>query len=463
MSRRSQARRGAAIGGLAARQAARTVGTRIAMVGRTERARETLAEQSTLRAAEQFVDVLGKLKGGSMKVGQMLSVLDVGMLPETARDDFRERLEALCSQATPAPFATMRAVIEEELGPIHTHFTELDPTPIGVASIGQVYRAILRDGREVAVKVQYPGIEASISSDIRNLKLFGKLMGTQWPALRDGTIFDEIAETLRHELDYREEARTQASVARAFEGHPYFVVPDVVDTLCTGRVLVTQFIEGLPLTEACARPQAERDRIGELLYRFYVGSLFERHEFCADPHFGNVLLIDDGRLCFLDYGQYHRMKASDVAAEATLLRAVCTGDGQRVRATLVTAGVFNSDAPFTAEECLTFVRGATEWTVTDATLRITPEEVTTAFLLVTDPRAVEHNELRKQNLPAVHLLSRRLEFMTMGVIGRLESEANWHRIAREWIFGAAPETEIGRVIAEWAVASQHSPCGNDAP
>ncbi|MEC4614950.1 MULTISPECIES: ABC1 kinase family protein [Tsukamurella] len=402
-----------------------------------------------MRAAEQIVEVLSNLKGGSMKVGQMLSVIDIGLFPEDRRDSFRERLEALCAQAEPLPFITMRPIIEKALGPLDDAFAEFPDSPIGVASIGQVYRARLHDGRWVAVKVQYPGIREAIRSDVRNLKLFGKLLGAQWPTVRDGTLFDEIARNLVAELDYLREARSQASAAEAFRGHPYFVIPSVISGLCADNVLVTEYVDGTPLATAAGLPQSERDLLGEQLFRFYIGTLFERNEFCADPHFGNVLVLGSGRLCFLDFGQYTYMDPADVARELRLLRAACEGDGADARATLVDGGVFAADASITNDECLAFVRDASEWTVTDAPLRITSEGVTSSVLLAADPRVTEHEGLRRQRLPPTHLASRRAEFLAMGLIGRLESEANWHRIAREWIYGDEPATEMGERIAEW--------------
>lgn len=449
---RSQARRGVLLGGLAARQAARSVGTRVAMVGRTEQARARLSERSTIRAAEQFVDVLGKLKGGAMKVGQILSVIDLGLLPEEHRAHFRVRLEKLCSQGAEAPFAAMREVIEGDLGPLDRLFATFDEAPIGVASIGQVYRAKLFDGREVAVKVQYPGIGAAIASDIRNLKLFGKILGAQWPGLRDGRIFDEIAQNLRAELDYQAEARTQTDVRAAFDGHPFFVIPAVIEELCTDRVLVTEYIRGTPIADARSLEQSERDRIGELIYRFYIGSLFERGEFSADPHVGNALLLPGSRLCFLDYGQYHRMDATVLAAELSILRAICDGDGDGARNLLTNAGVLEADSDITADDCLQFLRAATEWTVSDYPIRITPELVSATLVLAADPRDDDFAKFGRLQLPNEHLQSRRAELMAMSLVGMFEAECNWHRIAREWIYGDAPVTAAGQAIARWRSA-----------
>nr|WP_040525694.1 AarF/ABC1/UbiB kinase family protein [Gordonia effusa] len=442
-------RRGAKLGKLAARQAALGAGTRLSMIGRSDDARAVLAERSTLRAAEQLVTVLGNLKGAAMKAGQMFALIDLDLIPESHRADFQAKLAALFDNAPQVGFDDMRQVIEADLGPLNSAFAEFDATPIGAASIGQVYRARLHDGRNVAVKVKYPGVDRAVRSDMRNLVLFGKLFTAQWPTLQNGALVEEFTSNLERELDYIGESKTQQAVAREFVDHPYIVIPDVVEEMCTDHVLVTELFDGESFESIRRLPPDERNHYGELIYRFYVGSLFERHEFCGDPHPGNILLGDNGKICFLDFGLYHRMSPAGVEEERRMLCAAAENDADGLRGMMVAAGVFAESAPVTADECLAYVWDAAEWHLVDDEIAIDPAVATGTVLLALDPRSREHANLRRQNLPPEHMFSRRTDFLTFGVLGQLRVTNNWHRIAREWLFDEAPTTEIGRDIARW--------------
>ncbi|MFW0791217.1 AarF/ABC1/UbiB kinase family protein [Gordonia sp. CPCC 205333] len=442
-------RRGATLGRLAARQAARGAGTRLSMIGRSDEARAILAQRSTLRAAEQLVAVLGNLKGAAMKAGQMFALIDLDLLPESHRADFQAKLAALFDSAPQVAFDEMREVIESDLGPLASAFAEFDTNPIGAASIGQVYRARLHDGRRVAVKVKYPGVDRAVRSDMRNLALFGKLFTTQWPTIKNGALVEEFTSNLERELDYVGESRTQRAVAREFVGHPHIVIPDVVEEMCTDHVLVSELFDGESFESLRQLPPEARNHYGELIYRFYVGSLFERNEFCGDPHPGNILIGGDGKICFLDFGLYHRMTPDRVEEERQMLRAAASGDSGKIRRLMVAAGVFDESAPVTANECLSYIWGAAEWHLADEEIAIDPTLATGTVLLALDPRSREHQNIRRQNLPPEHMFSRRTDFLTFGVLGQLRVSNNWHRIAREWLFNELPATDIGNDIALW--------------
>ncbi|MEV6279694.1 AarF/ABC1/UbiB kinase family protein [Nocardia sp. NPDC051832] len=439
--------RGRKLGMLAAGQAARGASAKLSMIGRSEHAREVLSQRSTLDAAEQVVDVLGNMKGAAMKLGQMFSVLDLDLVPESHRERFRSKLAVLCDQAQVVPFASMRAVLEDEYGALTRVFRDFDEEPIAAASIGQVYRAVLRDGREVAVKVQYPGVEKAVRSDLRNLALFVKLWKSMWPALGSGALIDEVTRNLESELDYAREARTQRLVASHYRGHPFIVVPDSVPEHCSDHILVTEYVPSKPFAHIQTLPDAERDRIGELIYRFYIGSLFERGEFCGDPHPGNILLAADGRVGFIDFGLYNRMSAGDLEFERQLARAAVERRAEDLYALFLLRGILNPEADVTPEQCLEYVWAASEWNLSDEELTITPELASGALIAAIDPRMAQHSAMRHQMLPPEHVFSRRADFLTFGVLGQLVATANWHRIAREWIYGDEPVTEIGRMLA----------------
>ncbi|MFC6012132.1 ABC1 kinase family protein [Nocardia lasii] len=441
--------RTAKLGQLAAGQAMRGVGRRLSMIGRTEEARQVLAERSALTTAQQVVAVLGSMKGSAMKLGQMASVLDLDFVPEAHREQFRVQLAALQDRAPAVDFPTMRAVIEADLGPLARVFAEFDETAVAAASIGQVHRARLHDGRVVAVKVKYPGIDRAVRADIENLEFLGKMGRSILPSIADSGVLEEIANNLRSELDYAREARTQHRVARRYRDHPFIVVPDAVLEHCTGTVLVTEFVDGQPFSHLRTRSAAERDRYGELIYRFYLGSLFVDNEFCGDPHPGNMLVAADGRIAFVDFGLYHEMDSVHVEFERSCLRAAAEGRAEDLYRAWVGRGIIDPDAAVTVEECMAYVWAVTGWHLLDEEVTITPEYATGALLLAADPRSADFQGIHKQFLPPEHVFSRRADLFTFATLGQLRATANWHQLAREWLYDEPPSTEIGRAIADW--------------
>ena len=251
-----------------------------------------------------------------MKVGQVLSFLDVGMVPEEYREEFQRKLAVLRDAA---PTVTFQRHAQGDRGGARREaqdvFDEFDEEPIAAASIGQVYRARLTDGREVAVKVQYPGVAAAVRADMQNLGLILRLVKRIAPGMDPKAIGEEIRSRIYEELDYELEASNQRTLARIFRGHPFIVVPDVVTSLARERVMVSEFVRGTGFEELKDYPQADRDRIGEIIYRFYFGCLYRHGQFSGDPHPGNSQLLDDGRMAFFDFGLFKRMPPGTVELE----------------------------------------------------------------------------------------------------------------------------------------------------
>ncbi|WP_433607009.1 ABC1 kinase family protein [Prescottella agglutinans] len=442
--------RGSKLGQVAAGRAIRNAGTRVSMIGRSEQVRARLAEKSAIAAADQLVTVLGGMKGVAMKLGQMLSILDLDLVPDEHREDFQRKLAALRDQAPTTSFDTMRGVIEADYGrPLSEVFAEFDPEAVAAASIGQVYRARLHDGRDVAVKVQYPGIDAAIRADMKNLTMFLKIWKSTVPTLSTPGLLNELRLNFEGELDYEREARTQHEIARLYADHPFIAVPDSLPQLSTRRVLVSEFFGGTGFAGIRALPQEERNRIGEIIFRFYIGSLYRYHEFCGDPHPGNVLLGADGRVGFVDFGLFNRMDVQHVEFEKLCLRAATEGRRDDLYALMVRRGVIAPDTDVTPDECLEYVYAAAEWNLVDEEIAITPDMASTGFLLAIDPRASDFSGMKGQNLPPEHLFSRRADFLTFGVLGQLDAAANWHRIGREWVYGEPPATELGVAEEHW--------------
>lgn len=436
------------IGRAATEQAMRAARMRLSMVGASEHTRELLAEQATLQSFEHLVALLGSMKGAAMKLGQALSLIDLDMLPASHRERIRDRLAALHDQAPRVPFTTMRQVIEADLGPMGRHFADFDQEPVAAASIGQVYRARLRDGRAVAVKVQYPGIDVAVRADMKNLAMFAKLARSQIPAFTATALLAEVRRGIESELDYRAEASTQQQLARKFRDHPFIVVPHSVPSLCTRRVLITEYFDGRPLGHIRGLPAADRNRVGELLHRFYIGALFTDHQFCGDPQPGNILLADDGRVAFIDFGLYQRMDPARVDLERRCLCAAAEGRADDLLGLLMSTDMFGQASGITPPECLEYVHAAAGWSLLDTELTITPALATGAFAAAVVPRH-DRPILHAMRWPPEHVFSRRAELMVLGVLGQLTATNNWHRIAREWLYGDPPATDIGQQIAHW--------------
>ena len=447
----SRARRTATVATLAASEAVKQFGTRAANLARDEQAAEEAMSRRQLETAKQIVAVLGTMKGAAMKLGQVMSFLDVGLVPEEHREEFQRELAKLRDAAPTVSFKQMRKVIEDELGePIKDVFAEFDEEPVAAASIGQVYRARLHDGREVAVKVQYPGVAAAVRSDLQNLDMIMRLLKRMTPGLDVDAITEEIRERIVEELDYELEAQNQRSLARIYAGHPFILVPRVVSSLSRERVLVSDFVHGVGFEQLKERDQEERDRLGEIVFRFFLGSLYRHRQFSGDPHPGNFLLLDDGRVAFLDFGLFKRMDPAPVELELAAQRAVAEGDAVTLHRLLAESGFLPEPERVDPEHLLAFITDAIWWyTTADEPVQLTPDIATQVMIESSDPRSSYFPEMRHQAMRPEHLFGRRMEMLTLAVLSQLRASANWHRIAREWMYGDDPVTELGRQEADF--------------
>ena len=448
----SRVRRTATVASLAASEAVKQFGTRAANVTRGDEASEQAMARRQLETAKQIVAVLGTMKGAAMKLGQVMSFLDVGLVAEEYREEFQLELAKLRDAAPTVSFKQMKRVIEEDLEEsISDVFASFDEEPIAAASIGQVYKATLkRDGRQVAVKVQYPGVAGAVRADMQNLDMILRLLKRMAPGMDAKAIAMEIKERIVEELDYELEAQNQRSLARIFAGHPFIVIPDVIVSLSRERVLVSEFVSGVGFEEIKGRAQAERNRVGEIVFRFFLGCLYRHRQFSGDPHPGNFMLMDDGRVAFLDFGLFKRMEAEPVALELACQRAVVEGDAVKLHGLLAQSGFLPVPERVDPDDLLAYMIDSIWWyTTADEVVQLTPDIATQVMIESSDPRSQHFKSMRHQDMRPEHLFGRRMEMLTLAVLSQLQAGNNWHRIAREWMYGDEPVTELGRQEADF--------------
>ncbi len=437
--------RAAKLGGLAAGAAGRTLTGKAGTVGRSEEAKAEANRKAVLETAERMVTVLGSMRGAAMKIGQTLSVIDLGLADEELSEEFQAKLAKLQTMAPTVAFKDMRKVIEDDLGErIDDLFSEFGEEPIAAASIGQVYRARLQSGRVVAVKVQYPGIKQIVRSDLKNLGLVLKAGSRMVPGLATKEVAEEITERIVEELDYELEADNQRALAREYRGHPFITVPEVVSAMSTERVLVSEFVPARRFADVTGEPDEVRNRLGEILFRFYVNGPFRHRLLSGDPHPGNSLFPDDGRVAFLDFGFFKHQSAAQVKIQREVLKAVYAQDPDRLFEISREQGVIGDDRAL-VEPLMEKYTAATWWFMEDREVTLTPADVTRIVW--------EHADMRKGfgdvGLPAEQLTTLRAFGLTLGILAQLRATNNWFRIGREVVFGDEPATELGRAEAAW--------------
>jgi predicted unusual protein kinase regulating ubiquinone biosynthesis (AarF/ABC1/UbiB family) len=432
-----------------ASQAVRQAGTRAANVGRSDERAAVALERRQVEMAEQIVTVLGTMKGAAMKVGQVLSFLDIGLVPAEYRAEFQAKLSKLTDAAPTVSFDQMRKVLERDLaGRISEFFVEFDPEPIAAASIGQVYRAVLHDSRDVAVKVQYPGVATAVRADLKNLGLILRFVRLIAPEVDVADLAREIRERIEEELDYELEASNTRTVARRYRDHPFVFISDVVTALSREHVIVTEFVAGAAFDELCAEPQRERDRLGEIVFRFFFGSLYRHGTFSGDPHPGNLLRLKDGRVAFLDFGLVKAIDPSAVELEISLQRAVSRGDAAELYRLVAECGYLTKPERVDPADVMAYVSAWIWWCATRGPVHLTPSTASRVLLATADPRSPYLQTMRSGGFSAEHVIGLRMQLQTLALLGELGATADWQRIASEWMYDERPATALGRQDAK---------------
>jgi predicted unusual protein kinase regulating ubiquinone biosynthesis (AarF/ABC1/UbiB family) len=450
----SRLNRTARLGGLVAGQGARVAGGRIMDRARNEDGRDRAQRKRTAAVVEQIVVQLGQMKGAAMKLGQVLSTIDLpGLEPEDA-ERIKTRLADLRDQAPKVPFARLEKLMAAEWGqPVSRVLADIDPDAVAAASIGQVHRATTRDGADVAIKVQYPGIAEAVDSDLRNLRLLLPLLRRVAPGLDTAALADELRDRVSEELDYELEAQHTRRVARGWRDHPHAFVPAVLTDLSTRRVLVTEFVDGASFGAAKAAPDAERDRIGEIVHRFYFDTARRLGLALGDPHPGNFLLARDGRVAFLDFGMLRAMAPGYLDREGDLYRGLRAGDRAEVRAVMDELGYLPAPWPFDDELLFDYLWITGSWMLEDPQPRRLSGE--TGFEMmdrVTRMGDGWRQMIRAFSVPREALLLRRMENMVFSACADLRAACDWRALGDELVAGEPARTALGREHAAWVRA-----------
>jgi predicted unusual protein kinase regulating ubiquinone biosynthesis (AarF/ABC1/UbiB family) len=406
------------------------------------RSAEIVTRELQERTADQLFKVLGELKGGAMKFGQALSVFE-SALPEEVAGPYRAALTKLQEAAPPMPVRTVHAVLAERLGEDWRElFLEFEDKPSAAASIGQVHRAVWHDGREVAVKVQYPGAGEALLSDLTQLSRFVRLLGPLIPGMDIKPLITELRDRVSEELDYALEAEAQHEHARVFAGDPDVVVPDVVHQ--GDQVLVTEWMDGTPMADIISDGTTEqRDRAGQLLARFLFSGPARTGLLHADPHPGNFRLlppVDDEsefRLGVLDFGTVDRLPGGlpDIIGEA--LRMTLEDDAEAVYDLLREEDFVRETIDLDPEAVLDYLLPIIEPAAVDE-FTFTRSWMRNQAARIADPRSPAHQLGKQLNLPPFYLLIHRVTLSTIGVLCQLNATVRLRDELEDWMPGFVP-------------------------
>ncbi len=379
---------------------------------------EAVAAELQARTAEQLFSVLGQLKGGAMKFGQALSVLEAAM-PEEVLGPYRATLTRLQESGPPMGTDRVHAILAEELGPrwATTKLLELDDVPAAAASIGQVHRGVWRDGREVAVKIQYPGAGKALLSDLNQISRVARVAGSWVPGIDVKPIMDELRARMSEELDYALEARHQRHFARAFRDDDDVLVPDVL--VDSPQVLVTEWVEGTPLARVIADgTQEQRDEAATLYLEFQLRSPTRARLLHADPHPGNFRITPDGRLGVLDFGAVNRLPDGMPPEMGAILTAALAGDGAELVSVLRRAGFIKRGIDIDPDGLVEYLQPLVE-PILHEEFRPTREWLRGAAATLQDPRRPQFLVGLKLNLPPAYLLIHRVWLGGIGVLSQI--------------------------------------------
>ncbi len=414
-------------------------------VGATRRSE--MDSKFATRVGDDFANELGNMKGVMMKAGQLVS-----FIMETLPDEAQQSLSSLFADAPPMPAAIARRVVTEELGaPPERIFLDWSAEPIAAASVGQVHRVVLRDGRVAAVKVQYPGVGDSIGADLNNAQaMYAMLSMFALKGLDTKGLVDELRDRMGDELDYEIEARNQTEFADYYRDHPFITVPAVVPRYSTTKVITSEWADGLSWNQFIAQADHDaRQRAGESIWRFAQHSVYFHGAFNGDPHPGNYRFQPDGSVTFLDFGLVKRWSPGEwQRLSPTLDAVVVQRDPEATMAAMEAVGFLVPNHGLRAEQVYAYVSSPYVPYLSDS-FTFTRQFMKDTLTKMIDLKGPHAPVIEKLNIPASFVILDRVVWGVSALLGKLEVNAPWRAMLLEYQAGAPAATPLGEADSGW--------------
>ena len=409
--------------------------------------RNHLDDEFAIRTAQDVARELGNMKGAMMKFGQLLGFIIEG-LPE----DAQRALAMLQADAPPMAPETAELVVQQQLGkPPSKLFVDWQRTPIAAASIGQVHKAVTRDGRDVAVKVQYPGVGEAIDADLRNTEMLYRMVGAfALKGLDYKGLADELRARMIDELDYRIEAANQIEFADYFAHHPFIRVPTVDPATSSERVLTTEFIDGLNFAQFQQQATPGAKQIAaESIWRFAQHSVNVYGAFNGDPHPGNYRFDPSGRVTFLDFGLVKRWTNGDwQRLEPSLDAIIVHRDPEQLLHAMEAVGFLKSGHGLAAQPVYDYVSTAYTPYLTDS-FTFTPTFMKDAIAAIVDINGPYAHVIAQLNMPPSFVILDRVVWGVSSILAKLEATGPWRAMLLEYRSGGSPATPMGIQDLNW--------------
>ncbi|WP_072843780.1 ABC1 kinase family protein [Rhodococcus tukisamuensis] len=391
------------------------------------------------QAAEQLFTVLGELKGGAMKLGQALSVMEAAV-PEEFAEPYRDALTKLQAEAPPLPARKVHKVLDSQLGTKwRERFSSFDDVPTASASIGQVHRAVWSDGRDVAVKVQYPGADEALRADLKTLSRLAGMFNSVMPGADVKPVLDELSARTEDELDYRIEADNQRAFAAEFDGDPKFAIPKIVAS--APKVVVSEWMSATPLSTIITTGTVlQRNSAGALLAEFHFASPARVGLLHCDPHPGNFMMLPDGRLGVLDFGACAPMPGGLPPVLGRMVRLALDQRFKELTELLRDNGFVLPGKTVTHQEISDYLRPFTDPIHTES-FHFTRTWLQRAAGTATDFSSQHFRTARALNMPAEYVMIFRVLLGSVGICAQLDAEAPYMGILTQWLPGFTDEVQ----------------------
>lgn len=389
--------------------------------------------EAQLKTAAQLFKVMGNLKGGAMKFGQIMSVFE-SSLPEELMGPYREALSKLQDSAPPMSKQNVLKQMKKNLGDDwRSRFLEFNEEPAAAASIGQVHKAIWKDGREVAVKIQYPGAAGALIADLNSISRLARLIGLTIPGLDVKALVVELKARVVEELDYIHESRAQKQFANAYEGHSDIFVPHVL--AAAPEVMVSEWVDSRPLLEVINSGSVEeRNKYGQLLLRFLLSGPTLAGLLHCDPHPGNFRIMPDGRMVVLDFGATAQFPEGLPKSMGALLNIAMNGDESRIIEGLRNEGFIKANVNLDPKSLLNYLAPFTEPSAAPV-FKHTRAWLQELFAKTADPRNPDWSVAFKINLPPEYLMIHRTWMGSLAVLCQMDSEFSVRDEFASWVPG----------------------------